>query len=297
MQSSSNLNSLSTYTEYLLVLYPYRHLLCLSFRNFGGFHLVCSAYFYSACYFITPQYPQSPLSCLQSKINRTHCTWKGGRRRGKRGRSTTFALYCTHTALALAALQWTQLNGQQIWFICCFFCNSLYPPSPVPDAAAPSRSVYPQESDVSGAEAYAFDDFNNLMKVMSDWPTFQWLPYAPSPSFSPPYHSAPPSRLTTFAFVFTFIKFRVHNTRCTLSLLLLLLPLTGWRKVQRRGKRKRRRRGASKFPLLLLASKNFAICKYFQLVAVALLNFASIFLGLLKRKSDVEKWGTIRSLI
>lgn len=90
-----------------------------------------------------------------------------------------------------------------------------------------------------------------------------------------------------------------YITHAAPSLLFLLLPLTGWRKVQRRGKRGRRWRevGASKFPLLLLASKNFAICKYFQLVAVALLNFASIFLGLLKRKSDVEKRGTICSLI
>lgn len=139
---------------------------------------------------------------LPPKQNKSHTLHlERGRGRVKRGRSTTFALYCTHTALALAALQWTQLNGQQIWFICCFFCHSL-PPFPRPWCCCPpSRSVYPQESDVSGAEAYAFDDFNNLMKVMSDWPTFQWLPSS---------SSSPPSPLSLFPLSPDDIRFRIH---------------------------------------------------------------------------------------
>lgn len=136
----------------------------------------------------------APLAWPQ--INRTHCT--GDRPHSLHSPSHSHTALTLGTHMALAALQWTQLNGQQIWFICCFFLQ--FPKSMLP---TPTEHP-PQGSDVSGAEAYAFDDFNNLMKVMSDWPTFP-LDYPPPlpPPLAPLTHDFPCKSLDD-------IRFRIH---------------------------------------------------------------------------------------
>lgn len=138
MQINCNFNSKSPSTGYLAVLYLYLHLCIFLFAILVAFTWY-AVHIFIAHVILTPCKPpaQQPPQC---KINCTHSNRRGDRvERG--GRWTTFVLYCTHKALALAgalaALQWTQLNGKQIWFICCFFCISPVPPFPLIDAAAP----------------------------------------------------------------------------------------------------------------------------------------------------------------
>lgn len=72
MEFEENLSCNSPFAGYLQVSCMCFHFWCLSFRISGGFHLVCSAYFYSACYFISPQYPLSPASLASNKSHTLH---------------------------------------------------------------------------------------------------------------------------------------------------------------------------------------------------------------------------------